>query len=131
MKAVVFPWPRTALGRPGKAVASVFCTALPTLSPHAEPPRRAHADSLTRTYPVRPPRSSEAQRCKSPSPGEFVEWLCLPHRACSVTSLSSPFPELLSLSDEDDPLHCQPFNRKWPKAIAGVKNAGPRRSSAG
>lgn len=123
MKAVVFPWPRTALGRPGKAVASVFCTSLPTPSPHA--------DSLTRTHPVRPPRSSEAQRCESPSPGEFVEWLCLPRRACSVISLSSPFPELLSLSDEDDPLHCQPFNRKWPKAIAGVKNAGPRRSSAG
>lgn len=47
MKAVVFPWPRTALGRPGKAVASVFCTALPTPSPRRQPdpdtPREAPA----------------------------------------------------------------------------------------
>lgn len=47
MKAVVFPWPRTALGRPGKAVASVFCTSLPTPSPRRQPdpdtPREAPA----------------------------------------------------------------------------------------
>lgn len=80
MKAVVFPWPRTALGRPGKAVASVFCTSSPRRAPTPSPRRQPDPDT-----PREAPALIGSPEVRVPVPRR-VRGVALPATSCMFSN---------------------------------------------